>query len=808
MLVSLNWIREYVDLPEDLTMDKLSYDLTMRTVEVEGTEDPAHGLEKIVAGKILEVRPHPQADRLRLVLTDVGKDAPVQIVCGGSNLEPGQMVVVALPGSQVKWHGEGEPVEIKKSKLRGEESYGMICGASEVGRLIELFPAKNEAEIMDITAFQAKPGQPIAEVLGLSDIILEIDNKSMTNRPDLWGHYGIARELASIYRSPLKPLPVFKAPDHLADYPVVIADTDRCLRYTAAHYKNLKIEPSPWELQLKIWKVGMRPINNIVDLTNYVMLATGQPTHGFDKTHVKEQITVRRANPGEKLELLDQRVLDLSADDLLICDAKDPLGLAGIMGGKQDSILDDTTEMILEVANFTPGGIRKTAQHHGLRTEASIRYEKGINTQRADEALGVFQEALKKILPEAQLIAFHDEYPVKTEQPVIEVAREFLNLRLGQTLTFEEIDETLKPLGFQTEDNGETISVTVPHWRATGDITLPDDILEEVARMIGYENFEFAPPSIRLEGPVNQKRPEFERAVREYLGLRCGLQEIFTYPWVEETYIKAAGEDLAELLKLSAPPSPQTAHIRNSLIPGMLEAIEKNTRYFSEFKIFEVTQVFNKNKTMSPSDPAEVLPAQEKHLALAIVGDDPQKLIREVKGLLELLPRVTMADSIEFSQELQPAWADKKAWLNLKVNGVLAGSMGLLSMRAKSAAGIKHAEAALAELNLDALTPFPSRDNKFVHLPHYPLVEQDLSMILDEKTTWQTVEDAIKSQVKDLRFIEEYRGAQIPAGKKSLTLRVWLGSDEGTLTAEEIDKRMSTIIKRLTELAGAEIRDK
>ena len=808
MLVSLNWIREYVELPADLTMDKLSYDLTMRTVEVEGTEDPADGLEKIVAGRIIEVRPHPQADRLRLVLTDIGTGTPVQIVCGGSNLDPGHMVVVALPGSFVRWHGEGEPVEIKKSKLRGEESFGMICGASEVGRLIELFPPAQETEIMDITSFNAEPGQPVAEVLGLSDIILEIDNKSMTNRPDLWGHYGIARELASIYHSPLKPLPEFKAPSDLPAYPVAIEDTERCLRYAGAHYTNLRIEPSPWELQLKIWKVGMRPINNIVDLTNYVMLATGQPTHGFDKSHVKEGITVRRAKPGEKLELLDKRVLELTPEDLLICDVKDPLGLAGIMGGKQDSILDDTTEMILEVANFTPGGIRKTAQVHGLRTEASIRYEKGINTQRTDEALGLFQEALLKILPEARLAAFQDIYPVRTEQPVIEVEREFLNLRLGQELSFEQIDETLKPLGFETKDQGKTILVTVPAWRATGDVSLPDDILEEVARMIGYENFEFAPPSIVMEGPVNQKRPEFERAVREYLALRCGLQEIFTYPWIEEAYVKAAGQDPQDLLKLAAPPSPETARIRSSLIPGILEAIEKNTRYFSEFNIFEVTQVFNKFKTMSPSDPGELLPDQEKHMALAMVGSDPETLFRKVKGILELLPRVTMVDSIEFVQEAQPAWADKKAWLNLKVNGILAGSMGVLSMRAKTASGIKHVDAACAELNLDALTPFPSRDNKFIHLPHYPLVEQDLSMILDEKTTWKEVAEAIGNQVRDLKFIEEYRGSQIPADKKSLTLRVWLGSDKGTLTAQEIDTQMASVIKRLTKSVGAEIRDK
>ncbi len=808
MLISLNWIREYVELPEDLTMEKLSYDLTMRTVEVEGTYDPAQGLDNIVAGKIIEVSPHPQADRLRLVLTDVGLAEPVQIVCGGSNLEPGQMVVVALPGSEVRWHGEGEPVAIKKSKLRGEASYGMICGASEVGRLEELLPARAETEIMDISAFPAVPGQPVAEVLGLSDIILEIDNKSMTNRPDLWGHYGLARELASIYRCPLKPLPRFETPETLADYPVTIEDPSRCMRYTASHYTNLKVEPSPWDLQLKIWKVGMRPINNIVDMTNYVMLATGQPTHGFDKSHVRDGIVVRTARPGETLELLDKRVLDLETADLLICDTRIPLGLAGIMGGKQDSILPETTDMILEVASFEATGIRKTAQNHGLRTEASMRFEKAVNTQRAEEALGVFQAILHRLLPDAKLAAFHDEHPNPTQPMTIDVEKEFLDSRLGQTISHDQMKETLEPLGFAIEDAGDTFRVTAPSWRATGDISLRDDILEEVARMIGYENFEFTAPAIRLEGPVNQKQPELERAAREYLAYRCGLQEIFTYPWVDEAYIKAAGYDPKDLLELAAPPSPQTAHIRNSLIPGILEAIETNIRYFNEFRIFEMTQVFLKDQPFSPSEPSEVLPKQEKHLALALVGSQPEDLFRELKGILEALPRVTMASGIGFSQSRQPAWSDRKAWLNITLEGQVIGSMGLLSMKAAADAGIKRVYAALAELDFEALVPFLSRTNTFHHLPHYPLVEQDLSLLLDETVTWQEVEEAIGKQVRDLQFIEEYRGAQVPAGKKSLTLRLWIGSDEKTLSSEDIDTQMSAIIKRLAKATNAEIRDK
>ena len=808
MLISLNWIREYVDLPDDLTMDKLSYDLTMRTVEVEGSYNPADGLENIVAGKILEVKPHPEADRLRLVMTDVGLNEPVQIVCGGSNLEPEQMVVVALPGSFVRWHGEGEPVAIKKSKLRGEPSFGMICSSSEVGNLEELFPASDDNEIMDISDFKAKPGTPIAEVLNLSDIILEIDNKSLTNRPDLWGHYGLARELAAIYNSPLKPLPKFKAPTNIDQYPVTIENTDHCKRYVASHFKNLKVQASPWELQRKVWSVGMRPINNIVDMTNYVMLATGQPTHGFDESHVHEGIVIRNAQAGEKLELLDKQVLELLESDLLICDSKNPIGLAGVMGGKKDSILPETTEMVLEVASFASTAIRKSTQEHGLRTEASMRFEKGINTQRVDEALGLFQAILSELLPEAELVAFQDAYPQSTKEGSIDVEKDFLNSRLGRTISFDLMKETLIPLGFEIEEADDHFSVLVPSWRATGDISLRDDILEEVARMIGYENFEFIAPSVRLEGPVNQKDIDLERATREYLAYRCGLQEIFTYPWVDESYIKAAGQNPDDLLELAAPPSPEAAHIRNSLIPGMLEAIEKNTRYFNEFKIFEMTQVFSKEESFSPSAATEVLPRQNKHLAIGLVGSEPEVLFRELKGILESLPRITMAEGISFSHSEKPAWADRKAWLNITFNGQIIGSLGLLSMKASADAGIKRVYSALAELNFETLVPFPSRDNTFQSLPHYPLVEQDLSLLIDETVTWQEIEEAIGSRVRELKFIEEYRGSQVPDGKKSLTLRLWIGSDEKTLSSEEIDQQMSSIIKRLTKATNAEIRDK
>ncbi len=800
MKLSLNWIREYVDLPADLTMDQLSYDLTMRTVEVEGIENPGDSLKNVVIGQIIEIKEHPDAESLSICMVDIGQQNPSTIVCGGSNIFEGQQVVVAVPGSYVKWHGVGEPVEIKAVTLRGVRSEGMICASSELG-LEDLFPAKEEKEIMDLTGWDARPGDSAADVLQLSDFILEIDNKSMTNRPDLWGHYGIARELAAIYGKELLPLPAFQASAGAPEFPVEIQDQEHCHRYVALVYEGLTNEPSPYWLKLKIWKVGMRPISNIVDISNYIMLATGQPTHGFDRKYVEGGIIVRKAHENEELVLLDNKMLQLKPEDTLICNASEPIGLAGIMGGKKSSILPDTEELVLEMANFDPLSLRRTAQRFGIRTEASTRYEKGIDTQRIDQAMGVAQRILPEVIPGARLTAVSDVYPEKTEQPFIEVPMAFLTERLGRALTEEDVTDNLKPLGFVTHYEDGVFKVQVPSWRGTGDISLQDDILEEVARIIGYENFDFIPPEVVLDRAINQRVADTDRAVREYLAYRCGLQEVFTYPWVNDRYMEAAGIASSECLALATPPSPDEAHVRTSLIPAMLESIVTNVKHFDEFQVFELAQVFKPGET-HPSDPDETLPVHERHAAAALVGNDAMALFRKAKGILEMLPRITQTEPIELVQSEKPAWADPKAWVTIQCGDTEIGTMGVLSLRAQRIAGIKKVQAVLFEINVEHLRPLPSRQNHFVHLPQFPLVEQDFSVIIDEDIKWSAIEESIAPVVFGSEFVEEYRGAQVPEGKKSVMFRVWFASDKKTLTAEDIDPLTETILQSLKKMGG------
>ncbi len=810
MKVSLNWIRNYVDLPEDLTAERVAFDLTMRTVEVESVANPAELVEGIVVGRVDRVSAHPKADRLVICMVDIGRNRFSQIVCGGSNLYDGELVAVAPPGAKVRWHGEGEPVELKATKLRGELSEGMICSSMEID-LEELLPAADEGIIVDLTDEfpDAVPGQPLADLLGLDDLIIEIDNKSMTNRPDLWGHYGIARELGAIYGGKLKPLPEFVLPDGIEPYPVEILSPDRCLRYDAVVFEEVKPVHSPFWIKRMIWSVGIRPINLLVDITNFVMLATGQPTHGFDSTHVEDGIRVRTARDKEALELLDNRLLSLAATDLVICDGKDkPVGLAGVMGGAHDSILPDTTCMVLEVANFEAIGIRKTATRHQIRTESSVRFEKAIDTERCNQALGLAVALMKELQPESRISAAGHQHLGQTELVVLPVSLDFLSVRSGRALEADDVIATLTTLGFQVEfDRKDTLTVTAPVWRATGDIEIKDDILEEVCRMIGYDQFDFVPPVITLDSPVRQLDFESERAIREYLAFRTELQEVFTYSWPADRYLEAAGEDLATLLTLTTPPAPDRSHLRGSLVPGLLEAVAENARYYDAFGIFELAQVFLKGES-HPSVPEETLPLQGRRLGIALAGDLPIVLFRRLKGILTHLPRFGRVADWTFTRgEMKAPWADRNAWLDLiNEQGETVGRMGLLSPKATVASGVRQLFVAVAELDVEMLIPLPSRDNRFTHLPQFPHVEQDLSIVVDEDVSWSDIESAIASHVRRSEFVEEYRGSQVPEGMKSLMFRFWLASDEGTLSAEEIERLRNRLIKKLGHTLDAGLR--
>ena len=811
MKVSLNWIRDYVQLPADADLKKLAYDLTMSTVEVEDATDLGASFHDMVVGEIKTVEPHPNADKLRVCKTDIGGRVET-IVCGGSNLREGMKVAVALPGSVCKWHGVGDPVEIKQSKLRGVDSYGMICGAVEIG-LADLFPTKEEAHILDLSDFDAPAGTPLADALDLNDIILEIDNKSMTNRPDLWGHYGIAREIAALYDLPMTQFPHFdRNVENTSGFHVTVEDAERCPRYLSAQIERLNVKPAPYKMQSRIWKVGMRPINALVDITNYVMLATGQPTHAFDSDHIAGHVIVRRAGEGEKLLLLNGKELALSADDLVIADDAGVVGLAGVMGGAKDSILPDTSKVILEVANFDAKGIRRTALRYDNRTEASSRYEKAIDPERCDQAFDLSMQLFSELYPDMKVTGLVDQYPTPLKQAEIDVALSWLERRLGKRLPPDEIKHKLELLGYTVTFNGDNMHLVVPTWRSTGDVSIQADIMEEVARMYGYENFEAEPITTTFDGAINQLDKDLERRIKEYLAIRCGMQEIFTYPWMEEQFVNAVLQSTDGILSLSTPPSPAERFIRSSLLPNLCKAVVKNERYFSEFSIFETAQVFRDENYTTPYDAREKLPSQRKNVAgaFASTSKDITALFRKAKGVVEMMARYVHMEALTFKQTEKPVWADNVVWLNIYRGDEKVGDLALLSKKVSMACGIKNMNVMLFQLDQDSLVPLKSRTNTFTHMAEYPMTDYDISLLLDGSVQWkdvlQTVHGIKSELLHGASFVDEYRGKQVPAGKKSLTLRLTIGSKEKTLTSAEIETVASGVLNKIAKRFGAELR--
>jgi len=812
MKVSLEWIQEYVDIPAGLTVSELARGLTLSTVEVEGTVSLGQGLENIVVGLVREILPHPNADKLLICRADVGGGQVCQVVCGGSNLWAGMKAAVALPGALVRWHGEGEPVVMKKTKVRGEESEGMICASSEIG-LFDLFPFTEEATIVDLSGLEAQAGTPLAQALGLDDHILEIDNKSLTNRPDLWGHYGIAREIAALYGLELKPFPAGR-PLTAEGLNIRLEDRRGCPRYIGVRMEGLSAEPSPYAVRSRLWRVGMRPINAIVDITNYVMLATGQPTHAFDADLIKGGIAVRRAREGERLLLLSGKEAALSPEDLVIADGEGPVALAGVMGGEKDSILPDTARVILEIASFEALGVRRTAARHEARTEAATRYEKGIDPERADLALALAMGLFAERFPGMEVSGFRDEYPEPAPGKRIAVSLDWLEKRLGKRFPNGQIADRLSCLGFGVSFGGDGMELSVPSWRSTGDVSIPDDIVEEIARMVGFESFEEAPVLTAFGSAIRQPEIELDRRIREYLAFRCGMQEVYTYPWIGEAYAEAVPADGGAMLALSTPPSPKERLLRSSLLPNLCRAVAENLRYFNEFALFESAQVFFDRDYAAPWDPRESLPSQRKHAAGAFAGDPAgfEGLFRRAKGLLEALPRYGHAEPFAFEQAEKPAWADGVVWLNILHCGKNIGSLGLLAKKAAMDCGIKNSAVMLFELDIDAMRPYPSRTNRFAPIPEYPMADYDISMLFDRAVKWEEIRDAIGGRkgpddlLRDVTFVGEYRGRQVPEGKKSVTFRLLIGSARKTLTSDEIEQFAAAVMKRLRKAFGAELR--
>ena len=418
----------------------------------------------------------------------------------------------------------------------------------------------------------------------------------------------------------------------------------------------------------------------------------------------------------------------------------------------------------------------------------------------------------RELYPDVRVTSFCDQYPAKLQPAEIDVSLRWLDRRLGKHLTNDEIAHKLGLLGFRLDFDGDNMHVTVPTWRSTGDVAIKADIMEEVARMVGYENFQAAPITTSFDGAINQLDKDLERRIKEYLAIRCGMQEIFTYPWMDEQYVNAILQDTAGILALSTPPSPTERLIRSSLLPNLCKAVVKNERYFDEFSIFETAQVFRDENYTSPYDPREKLPSQRKNVAgaFATTDKDITALFRKAKGVVEMMARYVHMEALTFKQAEKPIWADNVVWLNIYRGDEKVGDLALLAKKVSMACGIKNMNVMLFQLDQDSLVPLKSRTNTFTHLAEYPMTDYDISLLVDGSVQWKDVAQTVRGIKSELlhgaAFVDEYRGKQVPAGKKSLTLRLAIGSKDKTLTSAEIEEVASGVLNKIAKRFGAELR--
>lgn len=795
MLTSLNWLKEYVDI--DVTPEELNDILTDSGTKVETIETVNDKMQGIVAGKILKIEKHPNADRLSLCTVDVGKEEPLTIITSATNVNEGDLVPVAVKNSRL-----ADGTKMKDTKFRGIKSQGMFCSVEELGMPKDLFQKEITEGIYILPEDFVPVGTELKGPLWIDDQIIDIELTA--NRGDCQSIYGIAREAAAALDKSIKPLDLSltEGEEDISDYLSVEVESDYCPRYTARMFKVNKIEPSPLWMQLKLLNSGVRPINNIVDVTNYVMLEMGQPLHAFDYRSIgSDKIVVKTNNKEKTVTTLDEKERPITEEMLMITNGEHPIAVAGVMGGLNSEITDDTELVVLESANFDKTSIRLTSRDLGLRTESSARYEKGIYPELAAEASARAAHLFSEIGAATPINGYIDIIRKENKDKDIDIIVDidWLNNFLGIDLDSNEIRNYLNRLFLGTnliDDN--TLIVRVPEYRQ--DLRIKEDIAEEVARLYGYNNI----PSTIMSGEtfVGEKTPEqkFEDLLtRTLVGL--GLYQTMTTSFVGPSKIKDLGlnpdEDKVEIIN---PLGEESSIMRSSLIPSQLDIISlNNNRGNTSGKLFEIQKTYHEN------EPGE-LPNEEKKVVISEFGNDIDFF--DLKGKVEILLDEAGIKDYEFipggNEYFHPG---RKA--QVKVGDTVLGELGEIHPNVIKNYDLPR-NVFVGEFSLDNL--FNNANNKieFKDLPRYPDTSRDLAIVLDETIPANSIQKLIKKfageNLESLELFDVYTGEQVPENKKSLAYHLIFRHPERTLTDEEINPIIDTIIEELEKQYNAFLR--
>lgn len=804
MKISLRWLSRHVDL-SGIDPRQILADLTMSTAEIEDLIRFGDGLEPLVVGHVRKREKHPDADKLSVCEVDLGDSGGVvQIVCGAPNVDAGQRVVVIKPGDVLPPSGGKGALKIKVGKIRGVESHGMICSESELG-------LSEEADGIFVLPADAAIGARFVDVCEVQDWVFEIDNKSINHRPDLWGHYGFARELAAIYGRELKPAVVPAAlPDDGAGVEVIIEDQEACPRYCGLMIDGVTSGPSPNELRWQLQAVDQRAINLPVDLTNFVMLDLGQPMHAFDSRHIGDaSIRVRRAKDGEAITTLDGQERKLDDQDLLICAGDKPEALAGVMGGEGTMVEAGTTSLFLESANFRASTIRRTTMRLGLRTDASTRFEKAQDPKNAETAVHYFLQLLREHCPTAAAAGpLIDPAGFVYEAEPLALRRDRLALKLGVALADEEVVKILTSLSFEVETTAEGFVCKAPSFRATKDIAIEDDLIEEVGRMYRYDNIPEQPLVGTVEPPKRNEELFLVRRMIEVSCLELGCHEVYNYSFTPDAVLEACGAKGHAYIKVENPVAPEITRMRRHVMPSLLSMVEGNLRQSAEVRLVETGKGYHAEMKDDQGLPHEVrelsfvYATRESGGAVHPYGalrEDVQHLLRRLGYPVEL--------TRSWSGKDQP-WVHPARAVALDRDGSPVGYVAHLHPAVGEALNLpKHT--AIACVDIRALHANGRIEPSYTPVPTHPELPVDVALLVDVDTQAAAVGEFLRQTgrklVRAVDLFEVYRGEHVPEGKKSLNFTVTLGADDRTLSDKDESKFLDKVRKNAAQI-GAELR--
>ena len=781
MFLSMNWIQDFVDL-SGLDLVKLIQQFSLSTAEVENDiYFKGSDLSGVVVAEIKSIENHPDSKKLHLLKVDAGEDELIDVVCGAPNVRVGMKTAFAKLGAKL-----GE-IEITPRDLAGFTSYGMCCSEKEIGISDE------NAGIMDIQE-DVPNGTDIKELYQIDDIIFEVDNKSLTNRPDLWGHYGIAREFAALANRELKPLPTadLSKYDSLEKVDMKILDP-LCQRYSCLKVEDIQKTVSPMNMRIRLFYCGMRAINLLADLTNYLMLEMGQPMHAFDSRKV-EKIRIKRFDKPFTFQTLDGVDRNIDENTLMICNDDTPVAIAGIMGGLDSEIVDDTTTLTLESATFDAASIRKSTVRLSHRTDASQRYEKCLDPEMTTVAIARFVKLLQDIDNNAKVVSsLTDEYAFHYDKVTLDFDKSFVDKYTGIQIDNDTIIKTLESLGFSVDYKDNKFSVGVPSWRATKDVTIKADIIEEITRIYGYDNFDINTTRSPLYPIRADVTKTVEDKIKDLLVKRFSLHELHSYVWAYYDELKALGIDVEGKIKLDNATNPNIETIRQSMIPTQLCQVKVNTNYADDFGIFEVGRVVTGVDENN-------LCVEKKMLGITLYSKTKsvETLYFELRDIIEILVDDIKHRGVDFKAiEATHSYQHPRNLNAIICDGKNIGEIGIAHPTVSKKID-KKASIVYAEIDVDVLSNIVNASINYETPSKFPEMDIDLSFVSKSfAPIKEAIENANSPLIKSYDVTDTYVDEN--DGSKSITTRIVFAHPDRTLTREEVQAVADTIINSLKE---------